>query len=68
MELTDRVDRYSLTVAEIIGKLSLEFIGQPQMHLEYDIERALIISPQEAKRLVAEFIEKGGRKKSRDSQ
>jgi hypothetical protein len=56
MELSDRIEKYDLTVREIIGKLALEFIGQPEALLRYDIERALNCDHREARRLMEEFV------------
>ena len=55
INLDDRIEKYDLMVKEIIGKLALEFIGQPEALLQYDIERALKCDHKEARRLMDEF-------------
>ena len=59
INLNDKIEKYDLTVKEIIGKLALEFIGLPLVLLQYDIERALNCDHIEAKRLMEEYINGG---------
>ena len=56
INLDGRIEKYDLTVREIIGKLSLEFLTLGLGLLLYDIERALKCDHKEARRLYDEFV------------
>ena len=56
INLSDKIEKYDLTVKEIIGKLALEFCTMGLGLLLYDIERALNCDRIEAKRLYDEFV------------
>ena len=58
INLDDRIEKYDLTVREIISKLALEFCTMGLGLLLYDIERALGCDHKEARRLYDEFVKK----------
>lgn len=56
IQLNDRVEKYDLTVSEIMGKLSLEFMNHGLGLLLYEIETVLGCSSEVARELYEQFI------------